>query len=88
VIGVFGIVDSIKEQVASPVAALRKLSVTVLICSGDHELTVTGFAQQVGIYPLHVCAGASPENEANLVSQLQEPAKSGAWRTSSSEQRR
>lgn len=72
IVGVLGIVDPIQKEAASTVAALRSMGMDVWMCTGDHELTAAAVARQVGIDESNICASASPEMKANLVSHLQE----------------
>lgn len=71
IIGVFGILDPIKKEAQSTVAALRGMGIEVWLCTGDHELTAKAVAEQVGIDIANVCAGVTPEGKADLVTRLQ-----------------
>jgi len=72
VIGVLGVVDPIRDQAKSTVAALKGLGVDVHLLTGDHELTAKAVARQVGIDEDHVCAGVKPEEKGDYVARLQE----------------
>ena len=71
VVGVFGIVDPIRKESKSTIAALRNMKIDVWLCTGDHDVTAHAVAQQVGIDPRNVCANVTPEGKADLVSRLQ-----------------
>ena len=71
VVGVFGIVDPIKKESRSTVAALQKMGVEVWLCTGDHELTARAVAHEIGIHDDNICAGVTPEGKADLVTRLQ-----------------
>lgn len=72
IVAVLGIVDPIQKEAASTVAALRNMGMEVWMCTGDHELTAAAVAYHVGIDESNICASASPEGKADLVSRLQE----------------
>ncbi|CAB9506357.1 Copper-transporting ATPase 1 (Fragment) [Seminavis robusta] len=71
VVGVLGIVDPIREQAKSTVAALQKLGIDVFLLTGDHVTTAKAVARQVGIKEENVCAGVKPEEKAEYVTKLQ-----------------
>jgi P-type Cu+ transporter len=71
VVGVFGILDPLKKESQSTIAALRSMGIDVWLCTGDHELTAKAVAEQVGIDEGNVCAGVTPEGKADLVTRLQ-----------------
>lgn len=71
VIGVLGISDPIENEAPSTVAALKKMGVSVWMCTGDDEVTARAVARNVGIDAEQVCAGVKPEGKADLVTRLQ-----------------
>jgi P-type Cu+ transporter len=71
VIGVLGIVDPIKAEAKSAIAALQLMGIDVWMCSGDHCTTALAVARQLGIRDHHVVAGVKPVDKAELVSRLQ-----------------
>jgi len=71
IVGVIGILDPIKHEAKSTVAALKSLGVDVWLCTGDHELTAQAVAEQVGIDEDNVCSNVKPEGKADLVRRLQ-----------------
>ncbi|KAL3773832.1 hypothetical protein ACHAW5_006429 [Stephanodiscus triporus] len=71
IIGVIGILDPVKNEAKSTVAALKCLGVDVWMCTGDHELTAQAVAQQIGIDEDNVCSNVKPEGKADLVRRLQ-----------------
>jgi P-type Cu+ transporter len=70
VIGVFGIVDPLRKESKSTIAALRSMGVDVWLCTGDHDITARAVAREVGIDEANVCSGVTPEGKADLVSRL------------------
>jgi Cu+-exporting ATPase len=71
VVGVIGIMDPVKREARSTVAALKCLGVDVWMCTGDHELTAQAVANQIGIDEDNVCSNVKPEGKADLVRRLQ-----------------
>ncbi|EED86889.1 copper transporter, ATP dependent, partial [Thalassiosira pseudonana CCMP1335] len=71
VIGVIGILDPIKNEAKSTVAALQNLGIDVWMCTGDHELTAQAVARQIGIDEDYVCSNVKPEGKADLIRRLQ-----------------
>lgn len=71
VIGVIGILDPVKNEAKSTVAALKNLGVDVWMCTGDHELTANAVARKIGIDENNVCSSVSPEGKADLIRRLQ-----------------
>ncbi|KAL7485278.1 hypothetical protein ACHAW6_010883 [Cyclotella cf. meneghiniana] len=71
VIGTIGIIDPIKEEAKSTVAALKKMGLEVWICTGDHELTAQAVARSIGINEENVCSDVKPEGKADLIRRLQ-----------------
>ena len=71
IIGVIGIVDPVKNEARSTVAALKNLGVDVWMCTGDHELTANAVADKIGIDANNVCSSVSPEGKADLIRRLQ-----------------
>jgi len=71
VVGVFGVVDPIQVEAKSTVAALKSMGVDVWMCTGDHLLTARAVARRVGIEDGNICAGATPQDKADLVTRLQ-----------------
>jgi len=49
IIGIIGILDPIKKEAKSTVAALQSMDIDVWMCTGDHELTAQAVARQIGI---------------------------------------
>ena len=71
VIGIIGILDPVKDDAKSTVAALKSMGVDVWMCTGDHELTAQAVAQKVGIDEDNVCSNVKPEGKADLIRRLQ-----------------
>ncbi|KAL7542743.1 hypothetical protein ACHAXR_012055 [Thalassiosira sp. AJA248-18] len=71
IVGVIGIIDPVKNEAKSTVAALKSMGVSVWMCTGDHELTAQAVAQKVGIDEDNVCSNVKPEGKADLIRRLQ-----------------
>eukprot|EP00579_Thalassiosira_antarctica_P015457 CAMPEP_0201944256 /NCGR_PEP_ID=MMETSP0903-20130614/52768_1 /ASSEMBLY_ACC=CAM_ASM_000552 /TAXON_ID=420261 /ORGANISM="Thalassiosira antarctica, Strain CCMP982" /LENGTH=1269 /DNA_ID=CAMNT_0048487199 /DNA_START=135 /DNA_END=3947 /DNA_ORIENTATION=+ len=71
VIGVIGILDPVKNEAKSTVAALKYMGIDVWMCTGDHELTAQAVALKVGIDQDNVCSNVKPEGKADLIRRLQ-----------------
>lgn len=71
VLGIIGILDPVKSEAKSTVAALKCMDVDVWMCTGDHELTAQSVARQIGIDEDNVCSNVSPEGKADLIRRLQ-----------------
>jgi len=71
VIGIIGILDPVKGDAKSTVAALRSMDIDVWMCTGDHELTAQAVAAKVGIDEDNVCSNVKPEGKADLIRRLQ-----------------
>jgi P-type Cu+ transporter len=82
VVGVFGIVDPLRKESKSTIAALRSMGVDVWLCTGDHDITARAVAREVGIDESNVCSGVTPEGKADLVSRLHSayPSSATQWR--------
>ncbi len=68
--GVVGVADTIKDDSAAAVAALRNLGVTVVMITGDNRQTAAAIARQAGIE--RVLAEIMPDKKALEVRRLQE----------------
>ena len=71
VVGIFGIVDPLKPEAQSTVAALQKQGMDVWMCTGDDIVTALAVGNSIGIPEQNVCAGVKPEEKADLVTRLQ-----------------
>lgn len=71
VTGVVGIIDPIKTEASSSVAALQRMGVDVWMCTGDHAVTAHAVASQIGIREENVCSNVKPEGKADLIKRLQ-----------------
>lgn len=70
--GLFGIIaaaDILKDDSVVAVNALHKLSLDVVMLTGDNEVTATAIAQKAGIQ--HVIANVLPADKAGIIKKLQ-----------------
>ncbi|MCX5045540.1 heavy metal translocating P-type ATPase [Aldersonia sp. NBC_00410] len=74
--GVFVVADAVKDTSAEAVRNLRRLGLTPVLLTGDHEVTAQAVADQVGIDT--VIAGVLPSDKVDTVRGLQEQGKAVA----------
>lgn len=68
IVGVFGLADEIREDVATTIAVLKKSGVNeTVMLTGDNETVAEAIAKQTGIDKYH--AGLLPENKVSLLAQ-------------------
>ena len=67
--GIVAVADTLKEEAADVVAALKHKGIDVWMLTGDNERTANAIAQQVGI--TNVMSGVKPEDKVNKVAGLQ-----------------
>jgi len=69
-LGVFGIADTVKEDSARSIAALKRLGFDTALLSGDNERTTAAIARQVGIG--RIMANVLPDEKAKEIARLQQ----------------
>jgi Cu+-exporting ATPase len=67
--GVLAIADTLKDDSAAAIAALRRLGVQVVMLTGDHARTAAAIARQAGVS--RVLAEVLPEHKASEIRRLQ-----------------
>jgi Cu+-exporting ATPase len=67
--GVLAIADTVKEDSAAAIAALRRLGVQVIMLTGDNARTAAAIARQTGVS--RVLAEVLPEHKAGEIRHLQ-----------------
>jgi Cu+-exporting ATPase len=67
--GVLAIADTVKDDSAAAIAALRRLGVQVVMLTGDNARTAAAIARQVGVR--RVLAEVLPEHKAGEIRRLQ-----------------
>ncbi|MFW5922643.1 MAG: heavy metal translocating P-type ATPase [Halodesulfurarchaeum sp.] len=74
--GVVADADTVKQQSAAAVQALRDRGIDVMMITGDNERTARAVAEQVGIDPENVRAEVLPEDKSDAVEEIQSAGRS------------
>jgi Cu+-exporting ATPase len=69
-LGFLAIADPIKKTSKEAIAALHRLGITVVMCTGDNPRTAEAVARELGIDQVH--AEVSPEDKQRIVNELKE----------------
>ncbi|MBI2565349.1 heavy metal translocating P-type ATPase [Candidatus Woesearchaeota archaeon] len=72
-LGVFGIMDTLKETSKEAVENLKSLNKELIMLTGDNEIVAKAIAEQIGIK--NVLARVKPADKANKIKLLQEEGK-------------
>jgi P-type Cu+ transporter len=67
--GVLAVADTVKDDSAAAIAALRRLGIDVVMLTGDNARTATAIARQTGVS--RVLAEVLPEHKAGEIRRLQ-----------------
>ncbi len=67
-LGLIAIADPIKKTSKEAIAALHKMGITVVMCTGDNPRTAEAVAKELGIDDVH--AEVSPEDKQRIVNEL------------------
>lgn len=73
--GIFALSDPLRPEAAEVVGSLRRLGLSVHLCTGDNATTAHAIAQQLDIPAENVRAGVLPQGKADYIHELQHPAK-------------
>lgn len=69
IIGIIAVADTLKENSAAAVSALKKEKIDVIMLTGDNERTAKAIAKQVGIEK--VIANVVPNEKAGVIKKMQ-----------------
>ncbi len=69
IVGLIAIADPIKPEAPATVAQLKQLGLSVILLTGDNQVTAQAIAQQVGIEK--IIAEVSPLEKSSIIKELQ-----------------
>ena len=70
VIGIIGVMDTVREDASEAVAVLHRLGIETVMCTGDRKGPAMAIAKQVGID--HVVAGVLPRDKVQVVRDMKQ----------------
>jgi Cu+-exporting ATPase len=68
VLGLYAVADTVKASAIETIAQLKKMGITPVMITGDHQNTANTIATQVGIDQVY--AQVKPEEKAEVIQQL------------------
>ncbi|KAG9767488.1 heavy metal translocatin, partial [Aureobasidium melanogenum] len=72
-VGIFGLSDPLRPEAPEVIASLRKLGLSIHLCTGDNSTTANAVASQLNIPASNVRAGVLPQGKADYIRELQIP---------------
>lgn len=69
---VIALADLVKSEARQAVEAFRKMGMSVMMVTGDHQRTAVAIAKLVGIAPGDVYASVSPDGKRRIIEEMKE----------------